>query len=682
MKWKDLKLSKKFTVGFGSLIFLIGVVAIWSIWGINGIVGNAEQVIEGNKLKAVMVQKEVDHLNWAQHVTKLFTDETVTQLDVETDSHKCAFGQWYHGEDRQKAEALIPELKPLLASLEEPHQKLHESAKQIGSEFVQADFQTGNFLREKKTDHLAWANKVKDVFVDSSLDFIEAETDPHKCGLGQWMYSNQTQQLRGQDKEFDSLLTALEIPHNKLHQSAEHIQSLLDQKNREEARSYYMAVTKPTAYNCLKRIDDVLVWHNNKVNQMHKAEMIFAKTTQPMLQEMQSGLHNIIASVNDNIMTDQEMLTAAAATRQAVIIISLIAAAIGVFLAYVIARGIISPLLKGVNFAQLVSDGDLTQQIDLHQEDEIGILAKSLNEMSANLQQVMAGIQQASEQVASSSEELSASSQNLANGATEQASNLEETSAAIEELASSVEQNANNATTTNQVTQQAAQDAESGGEVVMETVDDMKKIAEQISIIEDIADQTNLLALNAAIEAARAGEMGKGFAVVAVEVRKLAERSQTAAKEITELSKNSVIRAEEAGKRIQNVVPKIQEASHLVQEIAESCSEQSRGSSQIRDTIAQLDQVTQQNSSSSEELAASSEELSAQALSMQDMVSRFKVGEVRKLMESVKQKSYSIRHTETGENFDEFTKGSTPVNRLENESTNVSTNQEHEFTHF
>lgn len=85
----------------------------------------------------------------------------------------------------------------------------------------------------------------------------------------------------------------------------------------------------------------------------------------------------------------------------------------------------------------------------------------------------------------------------------------------------------------------------------------MRQISEKIQVINEISRQTNLLALNAAIEAARAGEQGKGFAVVAAEVRKLAERSQSAASEIITLTKNSVSVAEDAGKLLEQIVPEI-----------------------------------------------------------------------------------------------------------------------------
>ena len=110
--------------------------------------------------------------------------------------------------------------------------------------------------------------------------------------------------------------------------------------------------------------------------------------------------------------------------------------------------------------------------------------------------------------------------------------------------------------------------AEDGGQAVEETVEAMRQIAGRIKVVEDIAYQTNLLALNAAIEAARAGTQGKGFAVVAGEVRKLAERSQTAAHQIGELAESSVKVAENAGQLLERIVPMIRHTSKLVQEIA------------------------------------------------------------------------------------------------------------------
>ncbi len=276
---------------------------------------------------------------------------------------------------------------------------------------------------------------------------------------------------------------------------------------------------------------------------------------------------------------------------------------------------------------QKVADGDLTQSIN-----QTGDLADAVNEMASQLNDVVSGIQLSAEQVASSSEELSAASMNLASAATEQTSSLESTSAVVEELTSSIDQNAENSKNANDIAQQAAQDIEQGGTAVLNTVEAMRKIAERIAIVDDIADQTNLLALNAAIEAARAGESGKGFAVVAVEVRKLAERSQQAAKEISELAGDSVRGAEKAGELIQQVIPDIQKTARLIGEVTAVCQEQSQGAGQIREAITTLEQVTQQNSSTSEETAAASEELTSQAQVMQQLVARFEVDEQRKAL--------------------------------------------------
>lgn len=300
-----------------------------------------------------------------------------------------------------------------------------------------------------------------------------------------------------------------------------------------------------------------------------------------------------------------------------------LAVLIGTALAFFLTRLITKPIMKGVDFAQILSRGDLTGTIDVDQRDEIGILAAALRNMKDKLTEVVSSVQSATDNVAAGSEELSASAESLSQGATEQAASIEEVSSSMEQMASNINQNAENARETETLASKAAGDARESGVAVSQTVNAMKSIAEKISIIEEIARQTNLLALNAAIEAARAGEHGKGFAVVAAEVRKLAERSGSAATEISELSSSSVAVAEQAGRMLELLVPDIERTASLVQEISAASDEQNAGAEQINQAVSQLDTVIQQNASASEEMASTSEELSGQGQQLQLTMSFF-----------------------------------------------------------
>ncbi len=133
MSWKDLKFGKKFSISFGIVIALIVASGLWAIFGITEIVADAETVIDGNKLRAELEDKYVAHLLWADKVNDLLTNEETTDLDVETDPQKCSFGQWYYGEGRREAEALVPQLVPVFAEFEKPHKDLHQSAIKIGN---------------------------------------------------------------------------------------------------------------------------------------------------------------------------------------------------------------------------------------------------------------------------------------------------------------------------------------------------------------------------------------------------------------------------------------------------------------------------------------------------------------------------------------------------------------------
>jgi methyl-accepting chemotaxis protein len=286
---------------------------------------------------------------------------------------------------------------------------------------------------------------------------------------------------------------------------------------------------------------------------------------------------------------------------------------------------VVGPLTMAATHVDRISKGELPRAITDSYNGDFNTIKNSLNTLISNLSVFAKDVQSAAERVAASSEQVNSSAQTLAQGATEQASSVQEISSSMEEMSSAVKQNADNAQQTAGIANKSSRDGEDGGKAVAETVKAMKSIAEKIGIIEEIARQTNMLALNAAIEAARAGEHGKGFAVVAAEVRKLAERSQTAAKEISSVSSSSVEVSERAGKLLGEIVPGIQKTAALVQEINASSNEQASGIAQVTTAIHQLDEVIQQASTSTEVMSSASEMLSGQAEQLLTVASFFHV---------------------------------------------------------
>mgnify|MGYP000877811984 CR=1 FL=1 len=337
----------------------------------------------------------------------------------------------------------------------------------------------------------------------------------------------------------------------------------------------------------------------------------------------------------------------------------------GIFISRIISK----PIIKGVEFAKALSEGDLTQRIDIDQKDEVGQLANALNLMVDRLKEVVEAVKGASDNVASGSQQLSSSSEQMSQGATEQAAAAEEASSSMEQMTSNIKQNADNAQQTEKIALKSSSDASEGGKAVTETAEAMKEIAGKISIIEEIARQTNLLALNAAIEAARAGEHGKGFAVVASEVRKLAERSQTAAAEINTLSASSIKVAEKAGDLLKRIVPDIQRTSELVQEITAASNEQNSGAEQINSAIQQLNQVIQQNASASEELSSTAEELTSQSEQLQETMSFFKLDEKGKKKVTNRRSEDSYRVKSNDLTHEKFTSISPSIHKPGNGSS-------------
>ncbi len=315
-----------------------------------------------------------------------------------------------------------------------------------------------------------------------------------------------------------------------------------------------------------------------------------------------------------------------------ILTILLVVLAVAAFLSMIVSifmsRIITAPLTEAVHIASRISEGDMTVNVGVASNDEIGKLHAAMKNMAAKLNGVVVDVKMAADNMASGSQQLSSGSEQMSQGTTEQAASAEQASSSIEEMNATIKQNADNAVQTEKIALKSANDALESGKAVSEAVNAMKDIAAKISIIEEIARQTNLLALNAAIEAARAGEHGKGFAVVAAEVRKLAERSQVAAAEIGKLSISSMDVAERAGAMLAKLVPDIQKTSELVQEISASSKEQASGADQINSAIQQLNSVIQQNAGAAEEMASTAQELSSQADQLLHTIGFFKINGV------------------------------------------------------
>ena len=327
-----------------------------------------------------------------------------------------------------------------------------------------------------------------------------------------------------------------------------------------------------------------------------------------------------------------------------------------------ISERVVKPIEKVTRHLQ---DADLNLKLNFKTDDELGQLAKQIEEFTGNIRETLVHVINTAHTVANATSEITQSTDQLATGSRQQSAQANEVAVAVEQMARTSISTAANAIQASKAAQQNGKVARDGGRVVEETVISIRQIAEVVqnstqtvqglgessseigeivSVIEDIADQTNLLALNAAIEAARAGEQGRGFAVVADEVRKLAERTTEATEKISLMIQNiqaetqdavSAMRrgndtvskgiglADEAGRALNEIVNSAQVIGDYINQIAGASDEQSTTSEEIAKSIEMISSVSSQSADSSSQIALAINDLNNMTNELQQLLSRF-----------------------------------------------------------
>ena len=528
-------------------------------------------------------------------------------------------------------------------------------------------------LTQMFMDHFEWVSALGTA-IEHETHF-KGELNHTKCGFGRWL-----QTFKTNNPALREALEQIKPPHEELHGVGAEIDAYIAEGDIREASETYTHIIMPILAVIKDMFGDASTIVKHEADILNKVTIIALGSEKEALDAVTTAL-NKLYELNNQLTDKARNAAHASATRNKITAITTVI--IGVFFAlgfgFITARRIANPLKQAVEVLDDLGHGHLDNRLEISSADEVGQMATAMNsfaddlknEVVASMEKLAHGdltfkiipkdpkdilrttikqvgedltamilqIQDVSDQIANGASQVANSSQSLSNGATQQASSIEEISASMTEMASQTRQNADSATTASEISESAHKAADDGvhqmDEMTMamnEINDSGHNIAKIIKVIDEIAFQTNLLALNAAVEAARAGQHGKGFAVVAEEVRNLASRSAKAAAETSTLIETSVNKArhgqavvEKTSSALTEIADRIQKVTDLVSKIATASREQASGIDQINQGIGQIDQVTQQNTASAEESAAASDELTGQANSLRQLLSRFQV---------------------------------------------------------
>ncbi|MFN8586854.1 MAG: methyl-accepting chemotaxis protein [Candidatus Eisenbacteria bacterium] len=355
--------------------------------------------------------------------------------------------------------------------------------------------------------------------------------------------------------------------------------------------------------------------------------------------EPRFALHEPIGALVVEVPLGAALASAGTSSMKAVAVLVLIMGGAIFGLLRILSGTVERPVAGLLEAVAPLADGDFSRPVKVEAVGEVARIATAIETVRSRVAGVLQELSGTVATVQDAAGGLAGRAATLAEGSQHQAASLEETTASLRAMTETVRSNAEHAQEAKRIVAQTRDQAEAGGQAVQAAVQAMSGIAQASrritdisTTIDEIAFQTNLLALNAAVEAARAGDQGRSFMVVANEVRALALRSGEASKEIKSVITDTVTRVDEgnklvgrAGVTLTGIVGEVKQVADLVVGIAGASTEQADGIEQVSRAVQQMDAVTQETASHTEEVDRTARSLAGQADELRSQIGRFKL---------------------------------------------------------